>query len=170
MKKKRRQRHAIKKLPPGRAEGAEGYPSARGKSTRVVYSPEIDGHDDGDLHGCVRLWRAVLAQAVQDAKSKRTKQEYGYIRHTAVSWLLDNTADFNMVCDLAGLDASSTRRRILQAQGIESPRIHSRPTKAERSILADLLGLEDIPKPARRKKAKRLSSYAARHVQLELMF
>lgn len=173
--KRQRRRHAIKKLPPGRAEGAEGHVhSAQSTGGKRGYTPENEA-SDSDLTGCVALWRAVLAQAVMDAKSRRTKPEYFHIRHTAVFWLLENETDFNMVCDFAGLDPQRTRRSILNAQergfnwragdGLQ-PTKHEREGRSLRSDLADL----GISTKTVRQAVTRGRGFAKRAVQLELEF
>jgi hypothetical protein len=141
-KQTRRNAH-VKKLPAGRAQGTEWNihtaKSTRGKSGFGWQEyPENDGAADND--GCVALWRAVLAQAIMDAKSRRTKPEYGYIRNTAIFWLLENTVDFTMVCDFAGYEPDATRKLILNAQArgfIWRAGDHQR-TKHDRASMDDL--------------------------------
>jgi hypothetical protein len=53
-----------------------------------------------------RLWRAVLAQAVFDAVSGPPRD-----RDKARRWLLRPSADLEMVCDAAGIDATVVRAR-----------------------------------------------------------
>ena len=50
------------------------------------------------------LWRAVIAQAFIDAKSKNKDRKYKYYRNKAVKWLDINNEDFLEVCVLAGLE------------------------------------------------------------------
>lgn len=71
---------------------------------------------ESELRGYIALWTAVLTQALMDAKSRRTKPEYAYIRNTALFWLLENKADFAVVCEFAGLDPENTRRLVREAQ------------------------------------------------------
>jgi hypothetical protein len=140
MGKQTRRRAHVKKLPAGRAQGTEwNIHTAQSTGGKRGYAPEPDaGNSDND--GCVALWRAVLAQAIMDAKSRRTKQEYGYIRNTAIFWLLENTVDFTMVCDFAGYEPDATRKLILNAQArgfIWRAGDHQR-TKHDRASMDDL--------------------------------
>ncbi|MFN5351136.1 MAG: hypothetical protein ACK5BE_00765 [Alphaproteobacteria bacterium] len=50
------------------------------------------------------LWRAVITQALMDAGSSSKKQEMNYSRYHAKSWLQGDSKDFELVCDLAGLN------------------------------------------------------------------
>lgn len=140
MVKKTRRRTHVKKLPPGRAQGTEWQiHTVQSTGGKRGYTPEPESSST-EHDGCVALWRAVLAQAIMDAKSRRTKQEYGYIRNTAIFWLLENTVDFNMVCDFAGYDPDHTRKLILGAQerGFMWRAGDKQPTKHDRTRLDDL--------------------------------
>jgi hypothetical protein len=55
----------------------------------------------------MRLWRAVIASAVEDWVSGpvRTKRE-------AESYLFDDESDFPLVCESAGLNADLLRSRL----------------------------------------------------------
>ena len=61
------------------------------------------------------LWRAVITQALMDAASKSRKSEARRYRTDALSWLLSDTSDFEVVCDNAGLDAEYVRSRVRSA-------------------------------------------------------
>lgn len=72
--------------------------------------------DDPELLGCVALWRAVFTQQLQDAKSRSSKPEAFYNRHTAEFWLYENRDDFEMVCELGYLDPHAARQKALEAR------------------------------------------------------
>ena len=169
MVKQRRRNHAIKKLPPGRARGAEGHTvTAIGRATRQSSSQEIEPNLDSELDGYIKLWRAVFAQAIMDAKSRRTKRGYDFIRHSAISWLLENQRDFKTVCEFAGIEPDYLRRCVREAQkggfilpGAPKPQ----QTKHEReSRRTDLLEQS----VARGKQGRQRQGFVTRFVQLEL--
>ena len=115
MTKKRRRNHAIKRLPAGHAAGSKPQNiTARPHHARNSYCPDV-AELEHDTDPRTALWRAVFAQAIMDAKSKSNKQEYEYIRHTALHWLLEEKSDFSMVCELAGFDPEHMRQRIRTA-------------------------------------------------------
>lgn len=169
MVKKRRRSHAIKKLPAGRAYGSEGQTvTAAGYRTRVSSEQEIEITADNDLHGYVALWRAVFAQAIMDAKSRRTKKEYDYIRHSALSWLLDNHKDFKTVCEFAGYEPDYLRRRVREAQQrgfIWRAGDGQQPTKHERESRRTELLTVGI---GQRQRRRQRHGFVTRFVQLEL--
>lgn len=45
------------------------------------------------------LWKGVILQAIHDARNGSEGEKVA-----AMSWFLEPSADFNMVCDLAGWD------------------------------------------------------------------
>lgn len=57
------------------------------------------------------LWRAVITQALMDAASNSRKSDAMRSRKDALSWLLGNTPDFEVVCDNAGLDPDYVRTK-----------------------------------------------------------
>ncbi|MBQ4875441.1 MAG: hypothetical protein HRK26_04985 [Rickettsiaceae bacterium H1] len=50
------------------------------------------------------LWRAVILQAVIDAKNNYKRKEYQLEKEKARSWLLNLNNDFISVCIMAGCD------------------------------------------------------------------
>lgn len=62
----------------------------------------------------VRFWRAILVQAIQDAKNRWGTKEDHRARREALAWLSDNK-DFYMVCELADLHPPTTLKAILSA-------------------------------------------------------
>lgn len=107
-------KHEIKKLKAGHAEGITFY-SAMPKRVAGFFQG-----DDSTLHpsirGHVALFRAILIQQLMDAKSRRTKKEYEYLRTSANNWLFGNQEDFRMVCDLAGWDPDVMREKLTKAR------------------------------------------------------
>ena len=166
---KKRRRNVIKKLPAGRARGTDGHVvTAIGRSTRMSSNDETEIALDNETRSYMRLWRAVLAQAVQDAKSRRTKAEYDYIRHSALNWLLGSPKDFNAVCRFAGYEPDYVRRCVRAAQ--QRGFLHDRspkpqPTKYERAARRDELLEQSV---GRRKKGRKRQGFVTRWVQLEM--
>lgn len=116
MKKGRARKHEVQKVSPGRAAGASHERTAQGRGGAGGYHVETEVHEDGEMRGYQALWRAVFAQQLMDAKSRSSKSDARYNRGQALHWLFDNEHDFNMVCDFAGLDPETTRRKVLAAQ------------------------------------------------------
>jgi hypothetical protein len=56
-----------------------------------------------DVRGELALWRAVICQAIRDAKDGGTK---------ALRWLRGDDPDFRKVCDLAGIDIGLLKKRL----------------------------------------------------------
>ena len=61
------------------------------------------------------LWRAVITQALMDAASNSGKSESKRSRIDALHWLLNNTNDFEAVCDNAGLNPDYVRTKAKKA-------------------------------------------------------
>ena len=64
------------------------------------------------LSGEAQMWCAVIDQAIDDAKSKRTSTQALREKQEAIDWLLIPNDDFTTACSLAGLDAVAVRERI----------------------------------------------------------
>ena len=87
--------------------------------------PDIEGIQsptpipEGDEDLCRALWLGVIVQAVNDAKSKRSRSCYQKDRACALRWIMgtgeDEGKDFKKVCGLAGVDPIKLRRIIDQA-------------------------------------------------------
>jgi hypothetical protein len=61
-----------------------------------------------------RLWAAVIEMQVRDAMRSRRLHLWGSTtvkRHTAMHWLMNESRDFSMVCDMAGLEPAAVRAR-----------------------------------------------------------
>lgn len=97
-------------LPPGYAEGVDGRHSVHAQSAAIESDQAVDATPPA--RGYQRLWRAVLLQQIQDAKSQSRDEERHFDRHTARHWIFENRRDFAIVCELAGLDPDYVRRRI----------------------------------------------------------
>lgn len=68
--------------------------------------------DETELDLCRVLWQSVALQTVIDARSKSQKPEMQEIRESALDWLRADSeyaADFEMVCEFAGLDPDKSR-------------------------------------------------------------
>jgi hypothetical protein len=67
------------------------------------------------------LWASVLGQAINDAlgRSSYNKNEYrrnGDPRLEALAWIREGGADFETVCQLAGVDPDAVRDAVLQGR------------------------------------------------------
>jgi hypothetical protein len=107
----------------------------------------------------VKLWRAVLLQAIEDAtfrykpkkrKKKMTPEEWERVtaaraearrnakreQTTARDWLLGFSRDFRLVCSLAGVDPEAVhdRAKKLARQGWEIP---FRTTESQRQLVLE---------------------------------
>ena len=82
--------------------------------------PHVEEHDPDPRRA---LWRAVITQALMDAKSRSMKPEKVQDRKEALEWLYAESAevmeDFEEVCALAGYNAGwvSTKCREARARG-----------------------------------------------------
>ena len=87
--------------------------------------PEIEGIQastpipEGDDDLCRALWLSVIIQAVNDAKSNRSRPCYKKDRLCALKWIKgtrdNDREDFEEVCELAGVDPIKLRRIIDKA-------------------------------------------------------
>jgi hypothetical protein len=62
--------------------------------------------------GEVRLWQAVVVRAIQDWMSGHLRQ-----KRQAEHYLFDDNADFESVCQSAGLNADDLRARLTRMRG-----------------------------------------------------
>ncbi len=76
------------------------------------YSPSLPFSDHEPS-----LWKAVITQALMDAASNSHKDDAGRAKRDAIAWLLNDSPDFEYVCDNAGLDPSYVRRKAIEALG-----------------------------------------------------
>jgi len=71
---------------------------------------------EGEEDLCRALWLAVIVQAVNDARSGRSRLCYRRDRKNALDWIHglgpDEGRDFEKVCELAGVDPVKLRREI----------------------------------------------------------
>jgi hypothetical protein len=62
--------------------------------------------------GEIALWRAVISQSLSDSTIKSyAKPEYSKYRSQAQEWLSKPNIDFKTVCDYAGLDPITVRKK-----------------------------------------------------------
>jgi hypothetical protein len=113
---------------------------------------------DMELHGPeIRLWRAVLLQAIEDATFRykpmkrrksmigqerqrilaaraKARTDAGRVQTAARNWLLGNSCDFRLACNLAGFDPEAVRDRAqkLSRQGWQVP---FRTTESQRQLV-----------------------------------
>ncbi|MEM6823013.1 MAG: hypothetical protein AAF558_13870 [Verrucomicrobiota bacterium] len=69
-----------------------------------------------EVDGVTSLWRAVLVQVIIDAKTKAKCREQRKAKAEALAWLSqpEEGSDFALICDLAGLSPSATRKAVKQ--------------------------------------------------------
>lgn len=93
--------------------------NAKRRKRRLDRHTGIDWIDPENGYGKVRgeqaLWRAVILQMLEDATSQSTKPNDQYHKFMAREWLLSDSKDFHMVCDLAGFDVGYLRKNIKRA-------------------------------------------------------
>jgi hypothetical protein len=65
----------------------------------------------------IRLWRAVLDQAIQDYQKDPVEPEDIRAKEEAQIWLRGNTEDFKEVCDMAMLNTRTVKAIIEYALG-----------------------------------------------------
>jgi hypothetical protein len=75
----------------------------------------------------IRLWSAVIAQALHDATCPHENDEARRDREEARCWLTGNDADLNVVCQLAGLEPDAVREAVLQLEARGWP--HKKPAR-----------------------------------------
>jgi hypothetical protein len=56
------------------------------------------------------LWRSVLDQAMQDISYLGNDKEYIKFREDAIHWLINDSDDFDLICDFAMLDSEKARQ------------------------------------------------------------
>ena len=76
--------------------------------SNIIFSNEY--HEEGK-RGELALWRAVITQALMDARSKVNKREMKIEQSRAVSWLSGMSDDFIQVCMFADLDPEIIREK-----------------------------------------------------------
>lgn len=67
-----------------------------------------------------RMWIAIINQAFIDALTNSRKLRARKVRRDAIKWLLEDTYDFQLVCELAGYDKNKVREQALTIL-VESP-------------------------------------------------
>ena len=61
-----------------------------------------------------RLWRAVIAQAIEDALPLSGFSKNQYHQQKAWAWFYRNSTDYKMVCLNAGIDSQKLRRTLIE--------------------------------------------------------
>ena len=107
----------------------------------------ITNDEYGDEIPEIRLWRAVVIQAICDLKNKPVRREQEIEQMQADQWLMRWNRDFEEVCGMAGLDAGYIRKTLKEA------------------LAEGLIRKHELQKPAKRqpKRRRKLSSYAVSH-------
>ena len=59
----------------------------------------------------IRLWYAVLAQAITDASYLGIRKSYVDCKRQAIEWLQSDSTDFKMVCTYADLEPDYVKRK-----------------------------------------------------------
>lgn len=95
-------------------------------ASTLTFNPETDRFDrsEADISerdkGERNLWRAVIAQAYEDATDPKKSLNCGVIEsYEAAQWFRENSADFREACVLAELDPDDLRERVLAEIGEE---------------------------------------------------
>lgn len=74
-----------------------------------------------ELEEYIRLWRAVLDQALEDVLTPEDSYEGRAAKFRAEVWLRGNTRDFYDVCLLADLNPFATKQRIQEILNATKP-------------------------------------------------
>ena len=61
----------------------------------------------------VRLWKAVVINAINDATSKSSAKYCKINKIKARNWLLQDNYYYNSVCELAGFSSNDLRKKII---------------------------------------------------------
>ncbi len=104
----------VEKLPTAYADGVDIEPTVGIKSRNSYF--EFGAGSNTSCAEEIALWRAVITQALQDAKSKSDKPTAIYDRNQALFWLFEDRKDFYEVCINAGLDPKWVRQKAIAAR------------------------------------------------------
>jgi hypothetical protein len=66
---------------------------------------------DSQYNLCIRLWRAILRQAMEDALTCSRKKEKISHSKKSIAWFLFDNEDFNEVCSNAFLNPKYVREK-----------------------------------------------------------
>jgi hypothetical protein len=125
------------------------------------------------------LFRAVILQAVTDAKSRSNKREKLTYKHEAEHWLFSDRKDFAMVCELAGWHPDQVRRKAMDARARgffwknapeQAIKVSTQPQKRgrKRAQVQMVLPFKVRPHPAPPKKPRCRRVLTSNFVQLQL--
>lgn len=85
--------------------------------TNLDAKTNFDTVDESELGLCRALWMSVAMQALIDARSNSNKPEMRSIRKSARTWIQpagEELSDFELVCDLAGIESEVAQKRFLE--------------------------------------------------------
>lgn len=102
----------IIKCPPSVARGASPSKDVCNRSGGSVYYSNETEHRQGE----VSMWRAVILQAVLDAKSKSRRKKFVEAKEEALKWIFEENDGFREVCLLADFDPDQVRDKIKKAK------------------------------------------------------
>ena len=113
-------------------------------------------------HGADELWVAVLARAVEDALRREDMFGGDLDRRAARHWFRTYSADFRLVCELAGRNALYVREKMLKRIG-EDKDLH-KPTirqeaKAEKETALKMKELWNLERAWKQTKSLKYSQY-----------
>jgi hypothetical protein len=89
----------------------------------------------------IRLWSAVIAQALHDATCPHETDEARQDRDDARCWLTGNDTDFSLVCHLAGLEPDAVCEAVLKMAALGWP--HKKPARTRVTNFDDHEELEN---------------------------
>jgi len=95
----------VESCPPGYADGYNAYDSGYPDGI------ELDNYSASNEEEwrIKALWRAVLVQALLDAKNPSKKTAIKLYHEQAEDWLFGNGCDFNFVCMMADLEPGKVK-------------------------------------------------------------
>jgi hypothetical protein len=88
---------------------------------RAPYFSELHiPHELVTIEKEVRLWRAVIDQALIDFMTDNIAREFQANKEKAKIWLRGKSEDFSVVCEYAELNAKEVRDEIYKIVGVEN--------------------------------------------------
>ena len=112
-------------------------------------------------HGVDELWIAVLARAVEDAL-RPADRDQDCDRRVARQWFKSYSADFRIVCELAGRNPRYVREKMLKRIG-EDKDLHlptmRKEIKAEKKIALKMKKLWNLERVWKQTKSLKYAQY-----------
>lgn len=108
---------------------SSGYEISKDSKFQEIYEELLGDFGDSKnsaIRGETALWRAVIVQALVDAKNNSDKTEQKYEQARAIAWLSGTSKDFALVCQFAELEFEYVKEKISKV--IETRNKHNKKT------------------------------------------